>query len=94
MLIVPVDTKDLYHSMSSQRNATDKSVRADVASIRCYYETEVDISGWIPGSANPGDTETKLNSSLVDLLAPTLAAGKMQVNFDKIATASRHHKLG
>lgn len=37
-LIIALDTKDLFSSLSSQRNPIDKSIRADVNVIR--YELE------------------------------------------------------
>lgn len=93
-LIVLDETKDLRRLLSSQGNATDKSMRADANFVRYYYETEVHIFGWVPGSANSADTGTKVSSLFVDPLALTLATGKLQGDFEKFATASRHRKLG
>lgn len=40
-LWVAVDRKDLYTSLSTQRNSIDKSIRADVNIIRFYFETKI-----------------------------------------------------
>lgn len=50
--------------------------------------------GWIPVLASTADVKTKLNSSLKDQSALTLVSSKVQVDFDKIETAFRHHMLG
>lgn len=38
-LIIALDTKDLYNSLSTQRNALDKFIRPDVNFIRYKFET-------------------------------------------------------
>lgn len=42
-LIVLVDSNDLYHSLSAQRNSIDKSFCADVNDIRLHYEISIDV---------------------------------------------------
>lgn len=40
-----VDAKDLYNSLSTQRNSVDKSIRGDVNLIRFMFETKLDVVG-------------------------------------------------
>lgn len=42
-----VDSKDLHHALSSNRNTVDKSVRPDVISMRFQFETAIDFFVWI-----------------------------------------------
>ena len=44
-----VDSKDLFTSLSTQRNSIDRSIRGDVGCIRFKFETgSVDKISWIP----------------------------------------------
>ena len=43
--MVIVDSKDLYHSLSSRRNPVEQSVRQDMNSMRFYFETVIDVFG-------------------------------------------------
>lgn len=58
-------TPRIYSTRCRQRHPTDKSVRGDFIAIRFFYETKVDMFGWIKRSCNPADVCTKLNSPLV-----------------------------
>lgn len=93
-LVVLVDAKDLYNCLSSQRNATDKSVRVDVNAIRFCHETSVDVFGWILGSVNPADVRTKLNSPLVDTLTLTLVTGIPQFDLQSLESVPGDCPLG
>lgn len=76
-LIVAVDSKDLYTTLSTLRNATDRFIRADVNMVRFDFETgNIDEVVWIPGSVNPADPGTKLNSPLTTSLQLALCTGK------------------
>ena len=68
-LLVVLDSKDLFDTLSTCRNATDRSVRADVNVIRFEFETRV-VSRmiWTPGKTNLADPLTKRNSPLIDAL--------------------------
>ena len=75
-----VDSKDLYHSLSSKRNAVDKSMRNEVNHIRFVFETALDIVAWICGSLNISDVGTKKNSKLTELFQSILHTGKLQLD--------------
>lgn len=51
-------------------------------SIRYYYETEVNVFCWEPGSANPVYTGTKLNSLSIDQAVLPSANGRLHFDFD------------
>lgn len=68
-LWIAVGRKDLYISLSTQRNSIDKSIRADVNIIRFDFETKVlNRMFWIPGRCNLSDPGTKQDSPLQDTL--------------------------
>lgn len=68
-----VGSKDLFWSLSSHRNSTDKSVRGDVNEIRLYHETFVDLFGWIRGTTIRTKVGTNVNSPLVEAFALIVA---------------------
>lgn len=70
---IVVDSKDLFHSLASQRHPTYRSVRGDVNSIHYYYETYVEIFGRIHGSCNLADVGTKPKSLLAEVFVLTMA---------------------
>ena len=79
-----VDSKDLFRSMSSQRNSIDRSIRADVACIIFEFQVGgVDKITWIPGKINLADVLTKTNSPLTDSLQLTLFTGRLKIDFQK-----------
>ncbi len=68
-LLIAVDSKDLYDTLSTCRNATDKSIRADVSVIRYEFETQnVNRMIWVSGKSNLADPLTKPNSPLANPL--------------------------
>lgn len=89
-----VDSKDLYHALSSKRNTVDKSVRPDVNSMRFYFETAIDVFAWIPGSLNLADVGTKLDSPLTETLVLTLATGILQVDLSHCELSHRDKSYG
>lgn len=92
--MVIVDSKDLFHALSSKRNTTDKSVRADVNSMRFYFETSIDIFAWIPGALNPADVGTKLDSPLTEALILTLVTGIFQIDLTSCEISYRDKSYG
>lgn len=80
--------------MSSQRHPTDTFVRGDVNAIRFFYETTVDMFGWIKGFCNPADVGTKLNSPLVDTYALTAATEILQFDIQSMDSAPKNRSLG
>lgn len=88
-LIFAVDSKDLFNSLSMQRNSIDKSIRSDVNGIRYEIERKnIDKIIWIPGKKNLSDTGTKENSPLCDALQIALYDGKFPFDFSNLETAS------
>jgi len=82
-LTIVVDSKDLYTSLTTQRNSIDRSIRADVNIIRFEYEVgNVDEIVWIPGSTNLADPGTKPDSALSEALQLTLFEGRIAIDFD------------
>lgn len=64
-LLIALDSKDLFQSLSTQRNSIDKFIRADVNVIRHEFETQnVHKIMWIPGKQNLADPGTKAGSPL------------------------------
>ena len=81
-LLVATDSKDLFNSLSTQRNSIDKSIRADVNLIRFEYETHsVNTVVWIPGKTNRADPGTKRDSPLTDVLLLMLYTGIIPIDF-------------
>ena len=94
-LIIVTDSKDLYNSLSTQRNATDRSVRADVNVIRFDFETKaVDEMVWIPGRTNLADPGTKRDSALAEALQILLLTGKIPLDLTEAEVRSSDRPLG
>lgn len=89
-----VDSKDLYQSLTTQRNSVDRSVRGDVNCIRFMFETELHTMGWIRGSVNPADIGTKPNSPLTSAVILMLATGRIQIDLSSCEKQSRDRSLG
>lgn len=88
------DSKDLYHTLSSKQNTTDKSVRPDGNSMRFYFETVIDVSACIPGSLNPADAGTKLDSALTDALVLNHATDNPQIDLTASELSHRDKSYG
>lgn len=83
-LSVIVDSKDLYDTLSTCQNSTDRSVRADVSVIRYEFETEkVNSMIWIPEKLNIADALTKPNSSTTEMLQLAMYSGKLPIDFNE-----------
>lgn len=79
--VVFFDSKDIFGSLSSKHNPTNKSGGNDVNVMRFYFETCIDVFAWIAGSLNPTDVGKKKDSPLTKLLVITLATGIFQIYF-------------
>lgn len=80
-LLVALDSRDLFTSLSTQRNSVDKSIRADVNVIRYEFETQhVDEIIWIPDRVNLTDPGTKTDSPLTQSLLQTMSNGKIAID--------------
>lgn len=77
-LIVALDLEDLFDTLSVRRNASDRSVRADVNIIRFEFETHA-VARVIstPGRTNLAGLLAKNNSSLFDALQPLFLSATM-----------------
>ena len=94
-VIVIVDSKDLFDSLTSCHIPEDRSIRADVQLIRYYFETkQIDKVVWVPGSANLADPLTKKDSPLSDALQLLLFQGSMPFDFDKMLHRNSSPNLG
>lgn len=72
-LVIVVDSKYLFTSLSTQKNSINRSNRADVNVIHFEFETgSVDEMVWTPGSVNLADPSTKRDNQLNDTLQLTL----------------------
>lgn len=89
-----VDSKDLYHSLSTQRQSVDRSVRNDVNCIRFTFETVLDVFAWIKGAVNMADVGTKRNSALTDAVNVIFATGRFDLDLSSIETRSHQRNLG
>ena len=64
-LLLALDSKDLFDTLSTCRNSADRSIRADVSVIRYEFEKfKLNRIFWIPGKVNLADPLTKANSPL------------------------------
>ena len=78
-----VDSKDLFTSLSTQRNSIDRSIRSDVACIRFEFQVgSINKITWLPGKLNLADALTKRDSPLTEVLQLTLYTGRIQVDLD------------
>lgn len=81
-----VDSKEIFTSVSTQRNSIDKSIRADVASIRFEFQTRtLDKISWIPGRVNLADPLKNKNCSITDLLQLILFTGRLSIYLKEVA---------
>ena len=95
-LIVILDSKDLYTSLSTQRQSINRSVRADVNFIRYEFEVgNADRICWVPGRLNLADPGTKLDSPLTQSLQLLMFSGKLPFDFLELeASNSEDQPLG
>jgi len=91
-----LDSKDLFTSLSTQRNSIDRSIRGDVSCIRFEFQTgNVERISWIPGKLNLADPLTKKDSPLTDMLQLSLFTGRLCLDLQDVAqTKSSEKNLG
>ena len=88
-----VDSKDLFTSLSTQRNSIDRSIRGDVASIRFEFQVgKVNRIKCITGKINLADVLTKKDSPLTDDLQLTLFTGRLNISFEDFAESKSTEK--
>lgn len=94
-LLIALDSRDLFTSLSTQRNSIDKSIRADVNVIRYEYETiNADEIIWIPGRVNLSDPGTKTDSPLAQALQLTMSSGKLSLDLSESESRCADRPLG
>lgn len=94
-LIVALDSRDLFTSLSTKRNSVDKSIRAEVNVIRFEYETgNADEIVWIPSRVNLIDPGTNTDSPLVQSLQLTIATDKLSTDLSASERRSADRPLG
>ena len=90
-----VDSRDLFNSLLTCRNATDRSIRANLNVIRYKFETRnVTNIMWVPGKVNLADPCTKPNSPLTETLQLLLASGKLPLSFPDADVRSSNRSTG
>lgn len=68
-LVVCVDSKDMFETLSTCHGSMDKNIRADVVEIKYEFETRnVKRMIWISGKINLSDRLTKYDSPLATSL--------------------------
>lgn len=88
-----VDSKDLFSSLSTQRNSIDRSIRADVACIRYEFQVRnIEEITWIPGKLNLADVLTKKDSAISEALQLTLFKGRLTLPFESFAESKSSSK--
>ena len=81
-LTILVDSKDLFTSMSTQRNSIDRSIRGDVGCIRFEFQTgNIQNITWIPGKTNIADVLNNTDSFLTEALNLTIGTGKLSIDY-------------
>lgn len=94
-LIVALDSKYLFQSLSTQRNSIDKSIRDDVNVIRHEFETNnVHEIICIPGKQNLANHGTKCASSLILSLQLMLFTGTLPFSFPNNESCTSDRRLG
>lgn len=75
-VMVVLDPKDLFTTLSTCRRSVDRSIRENVNVIRFEFETQkVNPISWIPGKLKTAYPLTKTNSQLTDALLLTMFSG-------------------
>lgn len=95
-LHIVLDSRDLFTSLSTQRQSIDKSIQADVNVIRHEFELRnVARFIWLPGKLYLSDAGTKPDSPLTEALQLSLANGCLEVDLaDSIDLFDAYRPLG
>ena len=88
-----VDSKDLFTSLSTQKNSIDSSITGDVECIRFELQTgTVEKISWIPGKVNLADPLTNKYSVLTAPLLLTLFTGRLSLDLFTVAATKYARK--
>lgn len=94
-LVITVNSKDLYTTLTAQRQSVDRPIRGDVGVLRFEVDVKnVSKVAWIPGKLNPADIGTKLDSQLTLVIAQMLATGRIPFSTDRTISCSSDDSLG
>lgn len=94
-LSIVAESKDLFKSLSTQRNSIDRSICADLNVIRHEFERGlVSEITWIPGKANLAHPGTKPDSQLITTLQLTLQRVRLGLSFPTIECCASGRSLG
>lgn len=84
-LIIVLDSKDLYQTISTCRMATDRSIRGDVALVRYEFETrKASCMLWVPGKVNLSDFLTTRDRPPVNALQLDMFSDKLPFYFETL----------
>lgn len=94
-LFVVVDSKDLFHSLSTNRAPEETSIAADIQLMRCNFGTRrVNRLVWIPGRLNLADPLTKTDSLPSDVLQLMFFSGLIPVVLSVMESRESTASLG
>lgn len=94
-LIICVHSKDLFDTLTTCHNATDKSIRGDIAFIRYEFEFgNVNHIIWLPGKHNFADPVTKPNSPLESSVQLMMFGGVIPIELDNANTRKSEQFYG
>lgn len=82
-----VDSRSVFDVIAKDGNTTEKRLQIDIYALRqSYADGELDQIGWIPGTSNPADALTKINSCTTSPLQHLMTSNKLHI--DPIGWAS------
>ncbi|PXF42688.1 hypothetical protein BWQ96_07574 [Gracilariopsis chorda] len=94
-LWIVVDLKDLYGTLTTCRNAVNRSMRGDVSVIRYEFETgNIESMLWIPGRLNCADPLTTNDTPMYGSLELMLYDGKISLEFRQAIASSSNTSTG
>ena len=88
-----VDLKDMFTSLSTQRNAMNRPFRGDVGCIRFVFQTgAVEKISWIPEKVNQADPPTKNDNALANMLLLPLLNDRLCLEIEDVAETKSSDK--
>ena len=94
-LILAVDSKNLYESLSTTHQSSDRSIRAEFSVIGYEFETHnIDQISWIPGKVNLADAVTKQDRCLFQALQLSMFTSKICISLENPHTRFSKQSTG
>lgn len=94
-LVVAVYSKDMYTAQSTQRNASNHAVSANINVMQYEFGTRnTDGMIWIPGKLNLADPTLHPDSTLNNDLCLLQVTGKVSFDFRRFESPSSDRHLG